>query len=270
MVFKDNLASRSFKLPLRWFNRIGWIFGTLTAAVILLALLSARYAVQLRSSDSGRIEGLEEEIEELQKQNETLQGKLTEVQNTPPPTVAVTDASPVPGQNVDIAAPSDAAALPADALSQIPAGQRFAFVPPNSITQPLPATDALPFTLTPPTFAWRSRMLSVKFAFQYIKGDGGKQEGRFMLLARGPSHLLTYPEGALPSSAQGTPLIQPQKGEFFSVSRYREVMAEFGPVGSSADLTEVQVLIFNSRGELILSQTLKTGLSGEPSSEAKK
>ena len=280
VVFKDNLASRSFTLPLRWFTRIGWIFGGLTFAVILLAGISARFAFQLRHSDAGlvkdQIEDLESEIETLRQKNEELEQKLSSPQlagpalsQTPPTseTGGNTESLPpgiTPLEGTPVVSPGEAA------LAQIPLAQRFGFFPPPSLSVPLPTSDALPFALTPPNLNWRSRMLSVKFAFQYIKGDGGKQEGRFILLARGPSHVLTYPQGILPSSSQGTPLINPLKGEFFSVSRYREVQAEFGPMGSSSDLTEVQVLIFNSRVELILSQALKTQGSGSNSGSSSK
>jgi len=51
-------------------------------------------------------------------------------------------------------------------------------------------------------------------------------------------------------------LIAPDKGEYFSVSRMREVKAEFGPMKSSSELKTVEVFLFSGQGGLLIHQTL--------------
>ncbi|MGZ3708165.1 MAG: hypothetical protein ACXWPM_04980 [Bdellovibrionota bacterium] len=52
-------------------------------------------------------------------------------------------------------------------------------------------------------------------------------------------------------------LIAPDKGEFFSVSRYREVKADFGPVRSQDSLKDVEILIIASNGQILIDQKLQ-------------
>src|SRR6185295_18743666 len=75
--------------------------------------------------------------------------------------------------------------------------------------------------------------------------SGGNQQGRIVILARGPATVVAYPEQAFnPGSSPA--LIAPERGEYFSVSRYRETRAEFTGFANTDVLKEVEILIFGS------------------------
>src|SRR5262249_21065939 len=92
--------------------------------------------------------------------------------------------------------------------------------------------------------------------------------GRIVILARGPSTLLAYPEKVLNSGSEAA-LIGPERGEYFSVSRYRETRAEFGPIANLESLQEVAILIFGSASEegglqLLIHQRVPTEAPPSP------
>jgi hypothetical protein len=114
-------------------------------------------------------------------------------------------------------------------------------------TVPAPNSETLPFTLQSPHAVWAGKTLRVRFAIQYLKNDQGNQQGRILVLARGPAGILTYPKGAMNLPGQEG-MVSTDKGEFFSVSRYREVKADFGPVQSQSDLQMVEIYILSKEG----------------------
>jgi|GEM_PF-4740370 len=140
--------------------------------------------------------------------------------------------------------------------STAPAPGTPAFVPAASWTFGIPAPDTLKVTLTPAQTAVKGDRLSVKFAIQYISNDGRNQQGRIVLLARSPSGVAAYPEGVLNFMDSGH-LIAPERGEFFSVGRYREVATEFVlPAGSATGYREIEVLLFKQDNSILLHQRI--------------
>jgi hypothetical protein len=141
-------------------------------------------------------------------------------------------------------------------------------------TQSWPSMEAvrlpLKIALTAPQVQLRGSRLQVKFAIQYTAEDGKNQQGRIILLARGPSGLMAYPEGVLNDIRSAT-LIAPERGEFFSVGRYREVMTEFElPASKAAQWKEIEVLIFNSDEVLLIRDPidLADAMKNKPKSVA--
>ena len=103
VVFKDNYAARSFKVPLGWFSRLGAGVGLLFVATLLVTLVAVKYYRLAHQGDPARIGTLEEEIHELKTLNETLAAKSKAANEalasaakivTPIPTATVT-ATPV-------------------------------------------------------------------------------------------------------------------------------------------------------------------------------
>jgi hypothetical protein len=105
----------------------------------------------------------------------------------------------------------------------------------------------------------------VRSAIQYIADDGGNQQGRIVILARGPDTLMAYPKGVLDTN-QAKSLINPLRGEFFSVSRMRPIQADFGPLDADDTFTEVTVMILSQAGKLLYEE--KVGVPARPAAEA--
>jgi hypothetical protein len=112
--------------------------------------------------------------------------------------------------------------------------------------QAAPAGNAVTVKIQNLKAQWTSdKKVRIHFDLQYVKTDGGNQQGRIVILARGPETLLAYPDGVLNRTGAGS-LISPDQGEYFSVSRFREVKAEFGPMRSTSSLEDLEVLILGT------------------------
>jgi hypothetical protein len=130
----------------------------------------------------------------------------------------------------------------------------YLFLPNKSWSKPNPSGNPLKIALTQPQVQLKGSRLQVKFAIQYTADDGKNQQGRIILLVRSPSGLLAYPEGVL-NGMRADVLIAPERGEFFSVGRYREVKNEFSlPPGPLKSWDEVEILIFQSDESLLLRE----------------
>ena len=115
------------------------------------------------------------------------------------------------------------------------------------------AGTRIPITLTPPDVEWNVNKLKLKFSISYSESDGGRQQGRIVILARGPETLYAYPTGVLNAIDQPA-LIAPNRGEYFSVSRFRAVEAIFGPVHDRTELRDIQIVIFDESSRLLLTR----------------
>jgi hypothetical protein len=248
VVFKDNFAARSFKVPLGWVSRLGAGVGLLLLSTALVSLVAVKYYRIAHQGDPARIGSLEEEIHELQTTNETLQAKakaaldaaaaaVKNVAVQPQPTAAPVAVQPVtPPPTIPTA---KAQAVP------ITAGNVLLFrdLPLGVLAPTDPA--AIPISVVTPKVTWKGKNLGVRFAIQYSGQSGGNQQGRIVVIARGPSSMLSYPDTVFNLGSSAT-LIAPEQGEYFSVSRYRETHAEFTGITNPASLKEVEILIFGS------------------------
>lgn len=255
VVFKDNYAARSFKVPLGWFSRLGVGLGLLLVTTLLVSLIAAKYYRLAHQGDPGRIGALEEEIHDLKAVNETLAAKAkaaTEALASAAKNVTpVETAAPVTAvSSTPIATATTAplpAAIPTASVMSVPitAGNVLLFrdLPLNVLAPSDPAS--IPITVQMTKVSWKGKALNVHFAIQYSGTSGGNQQGRIVILARGPSTVLAYPEQAFNSGASPA-LIAPERGEYFSVSRYRETRAEFTGLANPDSLKEVEILIFGS------------------------
>jgi hypothetical protein len=246
LVFQDDLASRQFVVPLRWFGQLGWILG----GSILTGALAIGAAISIwRSSHRSQ----PERLRELELQIQSLETQLTqrpatapipEVKQSPAPLTAVAP-EPAPTVTVTVTAPSESSFAKfnpflqkSDALPPSSAVVFSAF--PNSVTGEVPwiARPSIPIEMTQPQLQWQGRKLKVRFDIRFIGPEGKSQQGRIVVAARGPETLMVYPSGAL--RAAGSPsLIDPEQGEYFSVSRYRETRVEFPSVDSPLRTLEI-------------------------------
>lgn len=223
VVFKDHLSSRTLTVRLAWLRAFAFaLLGVIGLAVIASALFFNAYRKTITSGSLGstlKAEEVEKELAETKAAYESLK------------------------QQTLNAVSGNAPALAGGSNS-------FMALPPDSILEPIPPPDSLPFRLETLTAKWKGNLLQIRSAIEYIREDGGNQQGHFVIIARGPQSLLAYPEGVFNPTGSPT-LIKPDDGEFFSVSRYREVKAEFGPFAHHDDVQSIEIFIFDPRKRLI-------------------
>ena len=302
LIFKDNLAARSFEVRLSWIYRLSALLGVAAVVTFLSAGLAVKYYMIARRSDGARVIDLERRLADLQLQLQTLQAS-PEAPLASAPVISLPLAEPTPVLHGPIPPPAPIAqASPAASVAPIPAPSVVASVlakvtptskpvasepvattsptpsaSPSSIPLPkaaLQATQILPesvrmlgendelaIELVQTRARWQGPILQVTFALQYIQNDGANQTGRIVVLARGPSTTAAHPAAAL--NASGGALIYPERGEFFSVSRYRAGRADFGPVTSRDQIRTIDIFVFSKDQELLLRKTLQVGDSDE-------
>jgi hypothetical protein len=172
----------------------------------------------------------------------------------PVPTVTVTvTATPAPAPAVNLLTQTQAPPV----SSGTEALPLFSALP-RGTTDATASASKLPITVSPARTSWSSsgRTFKVDFEIQYVGTDHGSQQGRIIVLARGPNALFAYPQGVL-SRAGTESLISPKQGEYFSVSRFREVKAEFTDVKGSGAIQDVEILIMSLEGQLLFYQKLQ-------------
>lgn len=235
LVFKDNLASRAFKIPLRWFFGAGVLASLAGIAIVLTGYAALHYYHVAARSDASLVVDLERRVETLQKQ-------LDEAKSQPPVSPEAGQAQPPPAVPETPLTGGEATASVAGLFSAFPQGVR----PAAPGYQP-------PVQLQDVSFDVRRDSVTLQYALSYVANDGKSQQGRIVILARGPNVLMASPAGTLQSPEKGF-LVNPQAGEYFSVSRYRQGQTEFHLANAAQRITEVQILIFGQDLTLILSQ----------------
>lgn len=245
VVFKDNLSSRSFHVPLRWFSWLGLALGISFGCAALASALAWRYFRASRAGDPVRVQEIEATLGQLRLSNQELESRLARAQ-------AQALALPQAPTQAPVPAPKPLSTQPS---ASVAAAGAFLALPAGADTGPLPEPSGLPFGVDAAKIQWKGNQLFVRFQILYRAMDGGSQQGRIVLLARGPSAVLGYPSGVF-NGPDGRALIEPDRGEYFSVSRYREVTAELGPVVNRQSLASLDILIFDTSGKLLLRQAV--------------
>jgi hypothetical protein len=258
LVFQDGLASRNFTIPLSWFSRLGWIVGS---CLLATALATGGALWIWRQSH----EAQPERLKELENQIQALEGKLAAKPEpapvavpVPAPPAPVTATAPVPAPTVTVTVTAPAPESPetkkssaAEALSALKLFKSQAGSPrggamvgfsafPDTVVGEIPwvARPSVPIEMTMPQLQWQGRKLKVKFDIRYVGPEGKSQQGRIIVVARGPETLIVYPSGAL-RAAEGDSLFDVDQGEYFSVSRFRETRLELPSVDSPLRSLEI-------------------------------
>jgi len=251
LVFKDNFTARTFRIPVKWVNQFGWLL----AVSFLTAFLCIGIAVQVSVSRATRshfqssnqdpqaqlrIHDLETQLKDAQDRIQTLS-----ISNTAAPPAENSDAPVIDPALLSVSSPISSKPFLFRAL-------------PDQIQ---PAPTEVPITLGAPSARWNGRTLAVRFNLQYVSKNPGGQQGRIVILARGPGMVLAHPSQVFQEVGKDV-LINPNKGEFFSVSRYRETKADFGPILTHEDIKEVEVLVLSSTGQMLIHEKIIPGQKG--------
>ena len=115
----------------------------------------------------------------------------------------------------------------------------------------LPDRASLPIVISTPTVSWRNETLQVNFNIQYISADGRNQQGHIVVIAGGPDRMLSYPSGVV-NPPGSDDMISPERGEYFSVSHFREVNAELSGVHSPDSIKNVEIRIYDHDRHLMI------------------
>jgi hypothetical protein len=248
LVFKDNYAARTFQVSLSWINRLGILLGVFLTLTLISGFLAIKYYRINLLAASDR----DTEFNHLVKTSVVSTPISTPI-NTPfaPPETATQKTAPL------LAPPTTIQSSP---LASTAAGSniyQFSAFPDTNVGI-VPSPAELSFTIQTPKLTWGAKTLQVRFALQYSKKtDQDYQQGRIIILARSPETIRAYPNGILNLPGKST-LIAPENGEFFSVSRFREVKADFGPLKAGETISSVEIFIFDTSGKILAYQTLAT------------
>lgn len=245
MVFKDNLTARTFRIPLRWITQFSWLLLLLFMLTAASTGLAIRYFLKGTSTihsnylNSSRVTELENQLKEAQTQLQALIAKDVTPEASAPPIVD-----------------------PAKVAASSPLNSKpFLFKGLPDQIQAAPNDVAVPIAMTSPVVSWDDKTLKVKFNLEYVSSTPGGQQGRLFLLARGPGVVYTYPAEVIQPVGTDS-LFNPNKGEYFSVSRFRETKASFGPIPSKKWVNEVEVVVLSSSGQMLIHRKLSTNIQG--------
>jgi hypothetical protein len=227
VVFKDHLSSRTLTVRLAWLRAFGLaLLSVIGLAVIAAALFFNAYRKTIATgsvANTIRLEELEKDSAETKAAYESL-------------------------KNQTLSGATGSAALAGG-------GNSFSLLPAESVLEKLPPPETLPFRLEAIKAQWKGSTLQIRSAIEYSKEDGGNQQGHFIIFVRGPQSLSAYPDGVFDAAGTAT-LIKPDAGEFFSVSRYREIKAEFGPFSRRDEIQSIEILIFDQKKRLIFQNRI--------------
>lgn len=266
LIFKDNLSGRTFRVSPTWITRLGLVVLSCAAVTILTAAyaLKSHWVPKASTPASRKEDALEEirdEFEQLKGEHQELKKRAKELlrENKTLTQAAVMVekelTEPVPAEpspaGPALSMPNQGSATSRDASSLL-----FSILPPSVAKAP-----SSPISMSIPQLQWFGSRLRVKFNLQFNNPNAGRQQGNIVILARGPSRLLAYPDGVL-NRPESTALIAPDRGEPFAVSRFREVLAEFGPIQAKNLLHTVEVLVFDQAGSVLLFERIAVPQDG--------
>lgn len=225
VIFKNQLTSRTFEVSRKNLERIGISFVVVIFLAFFSSLFFIRTGVQMiknkENNNSERIPELEKQLGELKSSYESLQAHLA-------------------------GTTKNGGSSPQSSLRSI----LFTSIPNDSLRSPVPSRETLPFRLDSMKAHWQGNFLLVSSSIEYTKGDEGSQQGNFFILAQGPQNLYAHPEGAFSDPGSET-LLDPESGEYFSVARFREIRARFGPVERKDQIQSLTIYIFDRNKNLI-------------------
>jgi hypothetical protein len=243
-VHHENLNPRTFKVPVRWIHRASWMGW----ALVTLALVSTVYAIrEYYSERSARPELVTELENEVQNLKIALEKKTSSSAPASPGSIG---SSPTDSKATDTR-PAPAPGLPVEGKEGVWNGLA------EQITVPPAGTEAS-IRMEDARVEWQGKYAIFTLNVMYRDPGKGSQQGHLVALGRSNDRIFAHPEGVLNTSS-GSALFDANRGEYFSVARFRVLKSRFGPFETNDQLREIQVFAFDLNNKLIKVQTYKYG-----------
>lgn len=238
LLFSETSNPKSYRISLSTIHRLGFFLGSMILICLILTATTLKQMMHhsIKTEPSNTSLELTREVESLQKKIAQLESERKET---------------VPAATAPVGTPPSPILATAQPLAGLKDDFASLFQPSLRIGKT--SVEALPIKIDGLRISSRGTNVRIRFALQYILQDKGNLEGRILIIAKGPGILLTYPTEALQLSQQPG-LLVPQSGEFFSVSRYREVKADFGPTPKDSPIQSVAVFLFSSDDQLLFHE----------------
>lgn len=239
MVFRKNTAARTFQVPFSWLHIASVTGGLLILALAVSITLHLRTFFSEKELQPTRMLELEGVVTELQLENDGLKTRAKELERS------IEEANKMPSSQAQTAQN-----VATQSLSVWPREM-------NDLTDPASS----PVTIDQLQYRWAGNQLNVTFNIQYVRKDNGNQQGRILILASGPGALYAYPTDILAPSDQSVSLFETDKGEYFSVSRFRKVNA-FLATSGKASVNSIEIILLSTNQKITLRQKLPVSATG--------
>jgi len=243
-VHHESLNPRSFKVPLRWIHRASWMAW----GMVTLTLVSSVYAIREYYSERSARPEL---VAELENEVQNLKIALEKKSTLSSPTVNVPAGATPKDPKASDERPAPAPGVPVEGKEGVWSGLA------EQITTPPAGTDPS-IRLEDARLEWQGKYVSFTVNVMYRDPGKGSQQGHLVALGRSNDRIFAHPEGVL-NTASGSALFDANRGEYFSVARFRVLKARLGPFETPDQLREVQVFAFDLNNKLIRVQTYKYG-----------
>lgn len=234
-IHHENLNPRTFRVPSAWIHRATWMAW----ALLGLATVSTVYAIREYFAERAARPELVAELEnEVQNLKIALEKKSLPTQGSADPLASDQRPPQAPG-------------VALNGKEGVWSGLAERITPPSPTAIPtLRLEDA--------RLEWQGKYANFTVNVLYHEPGKGSQQGHLIALGRSNDRIHAHPEGVL-NTASGSALFDPNRGEYFSVARFRVLKARMGPFETQDQLKEVQVFAFDLNNKLILIQTYKYG-----------
>ncbi|MBU6154194.1 MAG: hypothetical protein KGP28_07815 [Bdellovibrionales bacterium] len=243
-VHHENLNPRTFKVPVRWIHRASWMAWLLLSVSLASSLYAVREYYSERSARPELVAELENEVQNL---------KIALEKKTPssaPPIPGSASSSPSDPRASDTK-PSPAPGIPMEGRDGVWNGLAEQITVPPAGTEPsIRFEDA--------RVEWQGKYANFTLNVVYRNPGKGSQQGHLVALGRSNDSLFAHPDGVLNTSS-GSALFDANRGEYFSVARFRVLKARFGPFETNEQLREIQIFAFDLSNKLIKVETYKYG-----------
>jgi hypothetical protein len=246
-VHQENLNPRTFKIPLNWIHRASWSAWILLSISIVSSVFAVREYLSERSARPELVSELENEVQELKI---ALEKKGTQAPAAPQAQTATTAGTNSDSKASDQKPPT----APGDSIQ----GKDGVWSGLADNITPVPAGASPSVKLEDARLEWQGKYANFSVNVVYREPGKGSQQGHIVALGRANDRLFAHPEGVL-NTGGGSALFEVNRGEYFSVARFRVLKTHFGPFDSPKQLGEIQVYLFDLNNRLILNQTFKYG-----------